>query len=792
MIASINKNQFFKITFFAAIVLLTETVLFHVLNYIHDYYAATLVISLAILGIGLGAFSASVLKISENYLFLIACLGSWLCLFTGLAVILFYPALWICAIFIAPCFFFPVLYISAVFREQVGSKVYFYDMGGAFLGVVLCVMLYKILPSETIILLILLIISLTGFLSVLFSNNVSGRYFMMTFFLISLAGCALLYEQLLHDSFNIYDTLKRITKEDNYGIDKEKAFRVWPMHPRVKTYDNLQGRIDILRWTKTTRLDERTGKLVKREKPRRVYIVSYEGYGNDSFTEYKSNLYDYYNKKQIKYPTKDIRVMYGITEAPKIFVTGSAASGIMKSIIKLTPLENIHPVELNPGIIKAMKKDFYLESGEVYKGLEPVFGNAISILKATDKKFDIITLLNTHSSRSIGFPGPPDFLHTAETYNLYFEHLTDDGYLLLEERPFNNGGKLGTYRLLNTMWQALKQRGASDPSSHFMLWEWMGPYDRPLKRSGSLYYISGIVSLNPLVGEKREKIKDWINNVGQFDRYAGSRNLLYLKNHSVNNEWAELFEMIESGNFGRLEKEKDFNSAIVTNDRPFPQVGTKSFRQINDMALYIGITCFTLWSFFTFSILTAGNRIQGMYLNVFNVLIGAAYFLIEIILIQIYQNIFISPTSSMVLVLGFLLLSSGVGGLYSAAIKPWYATSILILLLVGAIYLPTLLIQTGISLIYSKILCILFICVCGFFMGTYFPKGLQVAKEANLKSKIPQFFAINSIAGSFAVVAALFLGIKIGYMATMGIAVFFYLFAGLLLNFIPVAITSSD
>ena len=69
-------------------------------------------------------------------------------------------------------------------------------------------------------------------------------------------------------------------------------------------------------------------------------------------------------------------------------------------------------------------------------------------------------------------------------------------------------------------------------------------------------------------------------------------------------------------------------------------------------------------------------------------------------------------------------------------------------------------------------------------MGMFFPKGLQSAKQAGLQDKIFHFYAINAAAGCFAVVFALYLGIKIGYVYTVVLGLAFYLSAGLILLFL--------
>ncbi|MDP2741491.1 MAG: hypothetical protein Q8O66_02290, partial [bacterium] len=86
------KNKLIKVFYFTLIVFILETVLFHIFNYIHDYFQAVLIISYTILGIGLGAFIAAKIKISEKYLFLICSFGFLFSLYMAIVKIVFFSS----------------------------------------------------------------------------------------------------------------------------------------------------------------------------------------------------------------------------------------------------------------------------------------------------------------------------------------------------------------------------------------------------------------------------------------------------------------------------------------------------------------------------------------------------------------------------------------------------------------------------------------------------------------------------------------------------------------------------
>lgn len=759
------KFSFLKVTFFAAFVLLLETVLFHVLNYIYDYFAATMVISFAILGIGLGAFLASRINIKEEALFSLCCIGTTLCVYIAVAAVMFsYPLFWISAASIPLSFLFPVVYIATIFRNHRASPVYMYDMVGAFLGVLITVLLYKFLHSESIILLLTLVIPFVGLIVQLFSGKPAKRFiFLILFILLIIPSGFFFYKQLAHDSFNVF----RIISRQPFNPDQPKIFNYFSSDKLAKSYDSLLGRIDVVH-----------------SKIKKSFVVAWNGFDNDHFNDRDKGDYDtYFGPRDIEWPHQDIRILYGVVDEPKVFIIGSAAQGITKSVKTMTPLRNIYAVEINPSIIEIMTKDFYEESGQAYKGLRPILGNALALLKSTDEKFDIITLINTHSTKNIAYQGPPDYLHTIEHYNLYFDHLTDKGYLLFEERPVRRIGELGLYRMIHTIWQSLKQRGEDNPKLHFVIWEWMGRGKTKIKKNHDAYYVSMIVTKKPIIGELREKIIQWIRNCAQQSSYYKRNGLRisYLNGFRERQEFVQLFNMIESADFKPLEEE-NFGPGIVTSQRPFLQIATKSYPRLKKLVINTGLLTMILWGLFTLGLVKVEKKKQGWLLNIYNVLLGGAYFFIEIMLLQVYQHIFIAASSTLILVLGLLLLSSGVGGYFSERLDVSIVTFLLIPISLSAVYAPTFLFNVGIPFIWIKFVSIFLICAAGFFMGVYFPKGLAQAKAYGLQQKIPHLFAINSVGGSFAVIFALFLGIKIGYQMTVLFAIVFYILASAILK----------
>ena len=231
--------------------------------------------------------------------------------------------------------------------------------------------------------------------------------------------------------------------------------------------------------------------------------------------------------------------------------------------------------------------------------------------------------------------------------------------------------------------------------------------------------------------------------------------------------------MIQQGDFSQLDP--TFDASIVTNDRPFPSCSTTYIPDVERLVRVTSGVCFLL------GILFATGALQGVrrkprvgMLIAYNVAVGCAYFLVEIMLIQAYQSVFLSPSASLVLVLGVLLIGSGIGGLASNRISHWVATASLLPTLFLALWVPGWILSLGLETTSSSILAAAAVFLVGANMGIYFPKGLLLARRWSLRSRIPFLFAINSIAGSFATVLSFYLGIRVGYTWTIVLAYMLY------------------
>lgn len=768
----IPRPTHIAVFFFAGVVLLSETVLFHAAKFVVDYVLAMTVISCAVAGIGLGALLASQLRYREIDIFGWCCGGTTLCLYLAVFVLLRHSDLWWLLPAMALVFVFPSTFIARAFSRGGARGVYFYDMLGAGTAVCVTVSAYRQWNSEEIFLGVVIALPLAGAVWTLLipaGNRWRRLSTGLWLLLLSGVGAALLQHHAKTGALNI----ARLVNPNAANIPLQSVLHGPSRLQIAKTYDSLVGRIDAVPAGNRT-------------------FVTYDGFFDDNFYDTPVEDYlEYAKPHKLRFPQSDRRVVYGLVSEPSVFVIGAAADGILKTLREITPLDHIDAVEINPGIVQMMEHDFLAASGRVYEGLDVRQGNALSILQRSPRKYDMITLINAHSSRWIGALGPPDYLHTRESYNLMLDHLTEDGYLLFEERPDTWQGELGVKRLILTLYDCLERRGIKDPAEHFFVWEFMSyrfyrQGGTGIEPGSDMYYVGFIVSLKPLRGKRRSDLLEWCDldwTVRWNGRGEPIHELVphkpqgaYLKDHWHGERFGPFFDMIEHGDFSQLDPQ--FDASIVTRDRPFPSCSTSSIPDITKMVRVTSGVCFLLGALITgVAVPGAPARRKLWQLLVYNIAIGCAFFFVEIVLIQAYQSVFLSPSSSLVLVLGVLLIGSGLGGLASRRIHPFLATAALLPVLFVGLRAPEWILSLGWGTAASYVLATAAVLLVGLTMGTYFPNGLMLARRWSLRNRIPHLFAINSVAGSLATVLSFYLGIRLGYTWTVAIALLLYLLA---------------
>jgi hypothetical protein len=231
--------------FFAAIVLVCETLLFHVTKYLLDYIPAMAVISCAVAGIGLGAFLASRWPSLPRNSFGWCCGGTTASLYLAAWVLLRWPNLFLLLPAVASVFVCPSFFIARAFAEGSARGVYLFDMLGAGAAVVLTVLAYQWLVSEEIFLgLVTLIPLIGGAATAAYAPRRAPRRWFACLALLALAGTGglLLGWQVTRHALLI----PRLVNPDAANIPSQNFLRRASRWRVEHTYDSLIGRLDTI------------------------------------------------------------------------------------------------------------------------------------------------------------------------------------------------------------------------------------------------------------------------------------------------------------------------------------------------------------------------------------------------------------------------------------------------------------------------------------------------------------------------------------------------------------------
>ena len=193
-------------------------------------------------------------------------------------------------------------------------------------------------------------------------------------------------------------------------------------------------------------------------------------------------------------------------EDPDTLLVGPAAEGLTKTV-KALGHGHIDAVEINSTVANLMLDELYEFSARAYDGMDLTIGDVRTFLERTDRKYDYITLLNTHRIRTVGHQGPPEYCHTIEAMTAYFEHLTEHGFIVFEERNVNARADLGIRRVLRTIMAALEGLGAENPADHLVVYEFprRKRMSQPLPKNR---YTMVMAKRSPVTEREYEKLID--------------------------------------------------------------------------------------------------------------------------------------------------------------------------------------------------------------------------------------------------------------------------------------------
>jgi hypothetical protein len=183
------------------------------------------------------------------------------------------------------------------------------------------------------------------------------------------------------------------------------------------------------------------------------------------------------------------------------------------------------------------------------------------------------------------------------------------------------------------------------------------------------------------------------------------------------------------------------------------------------------------------------SHLTTALLVVFFAVLGLAYMLVEVVLIQKLGIFLSSPVISLVVVLGSMLVASGLGGAVSARLSRMQVLGAMgaTLLLLGLSFTADAVMQPffGLPLVARGAVAVVLVAPLAFVMGMPFPHAMGFAKERLGGRHSGLMFAVNGALSAIAAPVSLLLSMTHGFRVTMLAAAALYLLCLGLLALVP-------
>lgn len=437
----------------------------------------------------------------------------------------------------------------------------------------------------------------------------------------------------------------------------------------------------------------------------------------------------------------------------------------------------IHAVEVNQHINQLMTTGMLNDfSGNIYHDprVKVITDDARAYVRNFHNKFDIIFSLSSNSFAALAsgsFALAENYLFTTEAFEDYYSALSENGYLVMEHQFY-------LPRIATMAMEALKREGIARPQDHLAI------YSLPGMRRQML-----LMGKSPL---NRENIQ---NTFGELTaENFNNIHLLYPAADSLQNN---TIQQIITHGWQNTQQHTAIDLSPCTDNQPFcAQLGRwdnlslsgnkkllpyefygfpLSLLIIGFILLVIILLVIPLCLIPYFS--KRHHLPANLWLYFFT--IGLAYISIEVMLMQHYTR-FIGPSSyTFMTILFTLLLGSGAGSLtHRHFSKNGAFTGIIVLLLINTfLSAPLFSLATTLPMTGRIILTVIMLLPLGYFMGMPFPKGIEKAGEQS-----DWAFAVNGAAAVAGSATIMLIAFNFGFTIALFIATVCYAGAWLLLR----------
>ncbi len=469
-------------------------------------------------------------------------------------------------------------------------------------------------------------------------------------------------------------------------------------------------------------------------------------------------------------------------------------------------------VEINPTTADLMRGKYAEATANRYHlpGVTVHVDEGRSWLRRSDEKYDIIQMTgtDTYAALSSGsYVMSESYLYTAEAYDDFLGHLTDDGIISVLRFRFEPPRE--TLRLAAIAMDALRRDGAEHPEQHVVLLGIIGP---KLEVDGETIGIDyGVLHVRKRPFTRAE--------ISKYEAYARSRQnafIMYAPGVETTGHAADYFAAVASGADEAFRSSYLYNMDPVTDDAPFffryhrwenvwaSMFGADDARDAIDGAEYAGIVggepiglimlgtvllqCLVLVSLLVIVPLMLFKR-EGLKVAgagrwvVYFFGLGAGYMLMEIVVMQRFVLFLGHPGYAITVVLLTFLIFSGLGATVAGRSNDPQRTlrraivGVVLSVILLAVGLPTFFDAMLAADLTTRIaLTVAVLAPVAFIMGMPFPSGLALI-SGRAAGLVPWAFGVNGGASVIASVVAILVAMGAGFSASFALAGASYLVA---------------
>jgi len=445
-------------------------------------------------------------------------------------------------------------------------------------------------------------------------------------------------------------------------------------------------------------------------------------------------------------------------------------------------------VEVNPIIAETIMKRYYREaSGGLYRDsrVNIAVDDGRSFVRRSSDRYDLVqaSLVDTWAATAAGaFALTENALYTREAFEDYLSHVTDRGAVTMTR--WHTGARSETARLLLLAAAALIDRGvAPDQVRKHMF------YAFSTKNGlGTL-----VLKRTPMTPEEQARLQA-----------ACDANGFIVGVSPTGGNDAAMIRFIDAGPYSDLVAAAPEELSPPTDDQPFFfyfKKGRDLFApttKMNDPGLWIlisiGAVLVLALAFIVAPLVVhwsqrapAKGQKQGRILTYFG-LVGFAFMVVEIALMQRFTLFLGHPSYSLVVILFSLLLSTAAGAYFSSKFAPeklakvmlWAGAGLGVLACIAGFLYPVLLTSLiGLGLPVRIVLTVLLVAPSGVLMGAMIPSVIRRLAITN-PDIIPWGWGINGATSVVGTVLATVIAIYFGFTATFVVGAAMYLAAGVL------------